>query len=302
MRQIYKNKITWVDITSPTADDLDYLKKTFQLHPIVLKELEELTQRNQTTITEDFLFLITHFPNWNSVTQTTTPWELDVLISPKIIITVNYDDTYEGRIELTEKIYQKDFEKEYLVDTTKLFYFIFEHYLNFANRQISHIQTKINNIENDIFNNNNQTVIPSLSYAKRDILNFRRIIRYLKSDLESLIRKSDLILTTSARIYFEDLLADTLRIENMIDTFKDTLESLENTNNSLINTKINILTKIYTILSFITWPTLLIISSYQMNTQYLPFTGYRFDYFVVLLISFIPSILIYWYLKKKHLI
>lgn len=302
MRQIFKSKITWIDINSPTSDDIEYLKNTFHFHPVLLKELEGLSQRNQTAIFNDFLFLITHFPNWNPQEQTSVPWELDVLISDKTIITVSYDDTYEARIELFEKVYQNDFEKEYLTDTSKLFYFIFDHYLNFANRQISHIQFKIDDIENKIFNNHNQEVIPLLSYTKRDVLNFRRIIRYLKADLDSLIRKCPLVLKSEAKIYFEDLLADTLRIENLIDTFKDTLDSLENTNNSLIDTKINTLTRIYTILSFATWPTLLVISSYQMNTSYLPFIGYKFDYFIVLGIAFLPSLIIFWYLKKKHFI
>ncbi|MGB9763163.1 MAG: magnesium transporter CorA family protein [Minisyncoccia bacterium] len=302
MRQIFKNKITWIDINSPTSDDLEYLKKIFHFHPILLKELSGLSQRNQVAIFDNFLFLVTHFPNWNPEKQTTSPWELDVLISKETIITVSYDDTYDARIEFLEQIYQNEFEKEYLVDTTKLFFFIFNHYLTFANRQITHIQSKIDTIEKYIFDNHNEEVIPLLNHTKRDVLNFRSIIRYLKYDLDSLIRKCNLVLNINSKIYFEDLLANTLRIENLIDTFKDTLDSLENTNNSLIDIKINSLSKIYTILSFITWPTLLIISSYQMNTHYMPFIGYKFDYFIILTIAFIPSIIIYWYLKKKHLI
>ena len=98
------------------------------------------------------------------------------------------------------------------------------------------------------------------------------------------------------------MIGDSLRVENIIENFKDTLESLENTNNSLMEHKINVLTKIYTVISFVTWPTLLVISMYQMNTRYLPFIGYRFDFFIVLAIAFTPSVLIYQYLKRKHLL
>jgi len=71
---------------------------------------------------------------------------------------------------------------------------------------------------------------------------------------------------------------------------------------ALIDNKINSLTRIYTILSFITWPTLLIISWYQTNVKYLPFIGIPFDAYIVVLIAFIPSILIYIYLKRKKLL
>jgi len=302
MRQIYKGKITWVDIISPDPEDIEYLQKNYRFHPLILKELETLSQRNKAEVYENYLFLVTHFPNWDSRKQTSLPWELDIIISSKVLVTVSYGEASETHLELTEKIYQKDFEKEYLTDTVKLLHFIFEHHLDFAARQLVHIQEKINLIEEQIFQHKQQEVIPALSFVKRDILNFRRIFRYLKEDLASLNRRGPRLFGETSKIYFDDMIGDSLRVENIIENFKDTLESLENTNNSLMEHKINVLTKIYTVISFVTWPTLLVISMYQMNTRYLPFIGYRFDFFIVLAIAFTPSVLIYQYLKRKHLL
>lgn len=302
MHQIYKGKITWVDITSPTKEDIEYLQKNYRFHPLILKELETLTQRNKAEVYENYLFLVTHFPNWDSKKQTSLPWELDIIISPKVLVTVSYSEVCETHLELIERIYQKNFEKEYLTDTVKLLHFIFEHYLDFATRQLVHIQEKINFIEEQIFQHKQQEVIPVLSFVKRDILNFRRIFRYLKEDLASLNRRGPRLFGENSKIYFDDMVGDSLRVENVIENFKDTLESLENTNNSLIEHKINILTKIYTIISFVTLPTILVISLYQTNTHFLPFVGSHYDTLVVLLIALIPSSLVYLYLKKKKLL
>ncbi|MGC8651066.1 MAG: CorA family divalent cation transporter [Minisyncoccia bacterium] len=302
MRQIYKGKITWVDITAPDEEDIKYLQKNYHFHPLILKELETLSQRNKAEIYDNYLFLVTHFPNWDSQKQISLPWEVDLIIAQKYLITVSYDDSSEAHLELKEKIYQKDFEHEYLSDTVKLLYFIFEHYLEFADRQITHIQTKINNIEEQIFQHKQEEVIPQLSFVKRDILNFRRIFNYLKEDLNSLNRKGKLLLGDDYKIYFDDLVGDSLKLDNVIDNFKDTLEALENTNNSFIEHKINILTRIYTIISFMTLPTILVISLYQTNTHYLPFVGSRYDTLIVLLIALTPSFLVYLYLRKKKLL
>jgi len=302
MRQIYKGKITWVDITSPTHEDIEYLQKNYHFHPLILKELETLTQRNKAETYENYLFLVTHFPNWDSSKQTCQPWELDIIISPKLLVTVSYGESSEVHLELKERVYQKDFEKEYLNDSFKLLHFIIEYYLDFAMREIIHIQDKINAIEDQIFQHQQEKVIPMLSFVKRDILNFRRIFQYLKEDLASLARRGPRLFGENSRIYFEDMIGDSLRIENVIDNFKDTLEALENTNNSMIEHKINILTRIYTIISFVTLPTILVISLYQTNTHYLPFLGSHYDTLIVLLIAFIPSFLVYLYLRMKKLL
>ena len=115
----------------------------------------------------------------------------------------------------------------------------------------------------------------------------------------SLSRQGPRIFGESKRIYFDDLVGDSTKVENLIDSFKDNIESLENTNNSLIEHKINLLTRVYTILSLITWPALLVVSAYQMNTRYLPFVGTPYDFWFILFIAFIPSMLIFSYLKKR---
>ena len=302
MRQVFKGKISWVDIASPNQEDIDYLRKKHNLHPLILEELKSSSQRDKAEVYDSYIFLVTHFPCWNDIEQKSYPWELDIIIMNKSLITVCYETNVEMREELMEKVYSKDFESLYLGDSIKLLYFILEFFFDYAMRQITHIQTKITDIEQNIFQGKSEQIIPSISMVKRDILNFQRTFRYLKETLNSLSRQGCRVFGEKKRIYFDDLVGDSIKVENLITSFKDIIESLENTNNSLVEHKINILTKIYTILSLITWPTLLIVSAYQMNTRYLPFVGSRYDFWVIVFIAFIPSALIFFYLRKRKLL
>lgn len=300
MRQIFKGKITWVDITCPVQEDIDYLRKNYNFHPLILEELKKSSQRDKAETYDSYIFLVTHFPCWDAIEKKSYPWELDIIIAKDHLITVCYETSTEMREEFMEKVYTKDFEILYLVDTVKLLYFIVAYFLDFAIRQIYHIQKKINDVEKDIFQGKAEDAIPNISFIKRDILNFQRTFRYLKEILCSLSRQGPRIFGENKRIYFDELVGDSAKVENLISSFKDNIESLENTNNSLMEHKINLLTRIYTIISLITWPTLLVVSVYQMNTRYLPFVGVPYDFWIILLIAFIPSILIFSYLKKKR--
>jgi len=299
MRQIFKGKITWIDITCPTNEDIEYLRKNYRFHPLILEELKMPSQRNKTEIHDGYIFLVSHFPCWNEIEKKSYPWELDIILDKNTLITICYEKSTVMREEFMEKVYTKDFESSYLNDTIKLLYFITEYFLDFAIRQIYHIQEKINNVEKEIFQGKAENAIPSISFIKRDVLNFQRIFRYLKETLCSLSRQGPRIFGESKRIYFDDLIGDSTKVENLINSFKDNIESLENTNNSLMEHKTNLLTRIYTILSLVTWPALLVTSIYQMNTSYLPFIGSHYDFWLILSIAFIPSILIFSYLKKR---
>lgn len=302
MKQVYRGKILWIDINNPTKEDIDYLAKNYKFHPLILKELSTPTQRDKAEIYDNYIYMVTHFPYWDPVKQTSSPWELDVVITKESLITVSYGPIIDAHQELLERIYQKDFEDIYLKDISKLFYFLITHYLNFAMRQIVHIQEKMDKIEEEIFKGNHQQVIPLISYVKRDILNFRRTFKYLKEDISSMTRRGPMLLGEGSRIYFEDLMGEALRVDNIIEGLKDNIESLENTNNSYIEYKINILTKIFTVVSFVGWPALIIISSFQMNAQYLPLVGTPYDFFIILGIAALPAIILYLILKYKKMI
>lgn len=302
MRQIFKGKITWVDVVCPTPEDVEYLRKNYRFHPVILEEIKSPSHRNKTETYDGYIFLVTHFPCWNDWEKKSSPWELDIILNKNTLITISYEKTTAMRDELMEKVYTKDFEKTYLNDTIKLLYFVTEYFLDFATRQIYHIQKKIDEVEKEIFQGKSEPVIPKISFIKRDILNFQRIFRHLKENLHSLSRQGPRLFGENKRIYFDDLAGDSAKVENLIDSFRDNIESLENTNNSLIEHKINLLTRIYTILSLVTWPALLITSIYQMNTSYLPLIGGRYDFWLILLVGFAPSLLIFLYLKRKKLL
>ncbi len=299
MRQIFKGKITWIDISSPTEEDINYLRKNYHFHPIICKELEGPSLRSRAESYNDYLFIIIHFPSWNPQKRVSSPWELDIILCKDVLVTVYYEQKSQMHQELLEKIYNSGFEKKYLNNTVELFHFIIEDFINFSLREIVHIQKKVDEVENIIFSGKYEKAISQISYIKRDILNFRRISRYLKENLDSLSRRGPLLFGEKSKVYFNDLAGDMLKVDNLIENFKDTIESLENTNNSFINHRINSLTRVYTILSFITWPSLLIISMYQMNFPNMPLTSLHNGFWLILFLSFIPSIFIYLYLKHK---
>ncbi len=114
MKQVYKGKILWIDINTPTKEDIDYLTKNFKFHPLILKELTSPTQRNRAEIYDDYMYIVTHFPSWDPVKQTSSPWELDIIITKYSLITVSYGSVIDAHQELLEQVYQKDFETVYL--------------------------------------------------------------------------------------------------------------------------------------------------------------------------------------------
>jgi magnesium transporter len=258
---------------------------------------------------KDFFYAILYFPIWHEETKTSKPVELDIIVFKNYIITIKYCDSLTPLNEFIEtcEICNKEEREKIIGETTyETLYHIVQTLLEFSRRQLKHIEEKILTVEEDIFamnsSKNNQKLIYSTLTIKRDLLGFRRIFLTLQNSLIGIDYKGEKFWGDNAKPYLLDLINDSNKVWNHIEHHYDLLQSLEDTLYTLINNNINALTKIYTIISFIAWPTLLIISWYQTNTTSLPFVGRAFDSYIVFSIALIPSVIIYLYLKRNKLI
>jgi len=302
MNTITENNLTWVDIEKPTQKDIEWLRVNFNFHPITLSELIPSSQREKVEHFNDYLFLVTYVPIFNDKKHTTTPIEVDFLITRDHLITV-HNEPLEPVKNFAEKCENKpELKNKYFGPTTgHLFYWINEEFLNFAERQLVHIGKNIQHIEDGIFKNLERDMIREISMIKRDILDFRIAIRPLRRIFESLNNKAIKFFKdeTDLAIYLSDLLGDYEKVWNEIDNYTDTINALENTNANLLNDKTNAIVKVFTILSFITFPAMLIATILQIDTKTNPIRDMPYDFWIIFGLVALTVLVMWLYFKTR---
>ena len=120
--------------------------------------------------------------------------------------------------------------------------------------KVDHVIKNLDRIEEEIFKGNETGMVKELSIVKRDILNFRRALKPQRSILESIIQKDHALISTEIKPYFQDLIGTNVRLWNILENAKEIIESLEETNNSLLSNKLDTTMKVLTIFSAIMLP------------------------------------------------
>ena len=294
MKIITENGLTWADIEKPSSKDLDWLKSNFNIHTIVLDELIPVSQREKVEYFDNYMFLAMHVPVFHQVKKTTKPIELDILIAENHLITI-HNEPIEPLKDLIKKCENKSDLKSKCFGSTSghLFYWLSEELLNFAERQLVHIGEKIGKVEDRMFNGKERELIRELLVIKRDILDFRIAIRPLNRIFNSLINRGiDFWPEKSAdlKVYFNDLISDYERVWNEIDNYTGTINALEDTHANLLSNKTNTIIRTFTILSFITFPAMLVAAITEMNPT---------DLWLVVITVFFTSMFMWVYFKTK---
>jgi len=299
---ITKNKnISWIDIKNPSKKDLVYLKKNFHFHPVTLGELLLPTLRPKVENYDDYLYMVLHFPIYDPEKRTAESVEIDFLIKKDTLITVRYEkllplEKFWFECQTNKIVRERDLSQT----TAFLLYAILECLYEFSLRQIDHITKKINQIEEEMFKNKgSEKMVGAISLVQRDILDFQKAIRPQKDILNSLEARGVNYFGEKMRPYFTDIIGDYMQVWVLSESHKETVQSLKETNASLVANRTSQIIRILTIFSVVIFPLTLLSSVFGMNTTYLPFVGYKYDFWIIFGIMLLATLGMLAIFKKK---
>lgn len=288
-------EITWIDLVRPSQKNLDDLRRKFKLHEVIVKELEQPSARSKVEVYGNYLYLIYYFPIFDPKEQTSVRSEIDFIITKDAVVTVHYEDI-EPLMAVKENfpVFESSFE---------LTYRILSSLLNYQDRQLRHIREKVESVGNMLFKNKERDVLKTISRLKRDISEYRIISRHQGPLLDSLKSNSKFFGNEETnRPYMDALLGDHTKILNLIEDYRGAVVDYEDTNNQLLNLRINDAMKTFTILSFLTFPFVLFVALVDMNVIDNPFREMHGAFWMVLGLVVVGMIVLYNYFKNRRLL
>ncbi|MBP7060795.1 MAG: magnesium transporter CorA family protein [Candidatus Moranbacteria bacterium] len=280
MKSIEHKHLTWIDFEDPKADDITYLQENFNIHPLAIEELITPTYQPKVVQYDGCLFFSIHIPLFDTKLRTTYPGELDIIMTNHHLITSHKQSIYQltSFFDTLEKSEGK--RRLYLESSpAKLLHHVLEILLNSCFPKLDHISERLDFIEMQVFSGKEKEMVLEISVLKRDVLNFRRTLKPQRAIIESLIQKEHPHIPDDLKVYFQDLIGTNIRLWNLLESQKETIEALEDTNNSLLSNKLDQTMKVLTIFSAILLPLTAYSNVMSMNAH-LPFENSPYNFVI----------------------
>ncbi len=163
-----------------------------------------------------------------------------------------------------------------------LLYTIVDKLVDYCFPILNKIDQNIEQIEDEIFEEKVRSTVQEISVVRRDVISFRRIIKPLMPVIGSLERKNRQFLHEDMDEYFGDIADHLSKIWDTLEDYKEVIEGLSDTINSLTNNRTNEIIKVLTIISVILLPLTLITGIYGMNVD-LPVQAHPLAFWFVIL-------------------
>ncbi|MCW9054778.1 MAG: magnesium transporter CorA family protein [Candidatus Pacebacteria bacterium] len=302
MISVYKHKhLTWVDVESPTSDEVRELMETYKVDPLIAEELLLPTLKPRVEVYPNFIYLILHFPAFRHTHTGDPNQEVDFIIGKDFIITTRYDS-----IDPLHK-FSKVFEVNSVLDRSDigehagyLFFYMLRKLYKSIEHELEYITDSLEIIEEDIFEGKEKEMVVALSNVSRDLLNLKQALNPHHEVLSSFSDAGKVFFGESFGKHINSIMGEYYRIKNQVSVNLDTLHELRETNNSLLSTKQNEVMKVLTIMAFVTFPLSLIASIFGMNTAYIPIVGGPHDFWIVLSIMGVATFFMFVFFKRNR--
>lgn len=291
-------KIKWIDLLKPAGEDLEWLQKSFGLHPIVMDELKNYSIHGRVESSDGYLYLIYHFPIYDAVEKVSRRAEIDFIITKKDVITVRYDDA--DVFEDFRKKFGSKPGKEFPSTTLELSSNLISHLINFNQRQLNHIQEKTESVGAELFKGNEVELLRRISYIKRDLSEYQLIAKPQQHLFSSLVERGQNFWGQQSKIYLEELFGKYMKLLARLEYHREAILDFEATNNQLLNVRNNEVMKMFTILAFSTFPLMLIATLFAMRTGGIPLTDNPAGFWMVSGGMAVAIIVMLAFFKKKH--
>ena len=294
--------LTWVNIDGPTEKETEYLAQNYKFHPLDLDDCLSRIQRPKMDEYKDYLFLVFHFPIFNKEARVTTPSQLSVFISENYLITL-----HRGELKPLVKLFREcqideESQQEYFSQGPGyLLYRIVDRLVDYCLPILNKIGDSIEDVEDSIFSDRMRGTIKEISVLRRDIISFRRIIWPMRAVIGSLEPKIRRFTKMDMAAYFGDMIDHVDKIWDALDEYKEVIEGLKDTHDSLATNRTNEVMRILTVIATILLPITVVASIYGMNIP-LPFqhSSYSLLYVFLIMIAIVGAML--YFFHRKHLI
>jgi len=288
-------KITWVDVESPTMDELRELLNRYDLDPGMTKDMALTTFKERVLCKDGKIYAVFHFPALRHSHRDSIKQEIDFIISKDFIITNRYEQI--DAIDSFAKFFEVNatLQREIMEDHGGfVMYYILKELYRSVSNELDSINDELAFVEKEIFRGKEKEMVSKISKISRDLLNIQHTIIGHSDIIEKIISMCAQLMEDESFVYdIRKIRNECDRVNRYLTDSMDFLSELRETNNSLLSTKQNEIMKTLTIIAFLVLPFSVITGFFQMNMSNIPIVGRANDWYLVITSEIIVVLILF---------
>jgi magnesium transporter len=289
--------IVWVDMCSPSKDDLHVLAEELGLHELAVEDALSPHQRPKLDHYETHLFLSVHAVRVDDAGELHKT-EIDAFINERWIITVRKNDDYSMDPVLRRWDRSGDLAK---YGVSFLLYGLLDVIVDGYFVTVQAFDDFYDEVSEGIFSERPLDPAKQRHWfeMRRALVHFHRLVVPMREAVSSLMRREHSAVDEGLYPYFQDVYDHILRVSESTDALRDLVSTIVETNLSLRDYRQNqVMKKVTSWAAIVAVPTL-VTGYYGMNVPF-PGSGHTWGWLTAVALCVACSLTLYTVFRKHE--
>lgn len=290
--------ITWINVEG--LHDISVIEKLgdiFELHPLVLEDIVNTTQRAKRMDYEDYIFVCMRMLNHVDDQGHVDIEQLSLILGDRYVLTFQERpgdclNPLRARIRHGKGRIRK-------LGPDYLFYAIMDSIVDNYFSVLEDLGERIEAIEQNLLDLSSTDSLQGIHHFRREMLFVRRAVWPLREVVSSLAREELPLICDSTRLFIRDVYDHTIEVIDIVETTRDIIAGLADLYMSNVSNRVNEVMKTLTVLSTIFMPLTFIVGVYGMNFESMPELHWTYGYQTVMGVMGLMAAGMLWFFRRK---
>ena len=298
-----RDAFVWIGLHEPDDHQMQAVADVFGLHELAVEDAVHAHQRPKLERYGNTLFLVlktvkyVEHESMANAREIVETGEIMIFVGPDFVVTVRHGE-HGGLAGVRKRL--EESPTHLRLGPYSVMHAIADGIVDSYLDVTELIETDIDSMEEDIFSPLNQTNIESIYLLKREVVELRRAVSPLATDLQRIGTDHADIVNVEIRQYMGDVLDHTIKVADRIASYDDMLTSLVQAALGKVAMQQNVdMRKISAWVAIAAVPTA-IAGIYGMNFEHMPELHATWGYPLVLLVMLTVCTLLYRTFRRNH--
>jgi len=291
--------VTWINVSGiHDAALLDEIGRAFDLHPLVMEDIMNTTQRPKMEAYDRYLYIVMKMVYEDERRKEIIEEQLSIVLGDTYVISFQENgkdvfDQIRQRIKKAGGLIRKsgpDFLAYALIDAVVDGYF----------DVIERFEEMIEFLEDKVVADPSPENLSVIHDTKMETIMLRKSISPLREMIAFLERGESPLIRRETVVYLRDVYDHTVRLIETVETIRDMLSGMLDIYLTNVSNRMNEVMKVLTIITTIFIPLSFITGVYGMNFTHIPGLGNPVGFWVTVGLMVVIVLLMLLFFRRKH--
>jgi magnesium transporter len=292
--------LVWIDVESPSEDDITFLKGALDIHHITAEDLLKAGQRTKLDRVGHHFHVAAHdcaLRDDDLVSR-----EVDIVFSEGWLLSVRHGDDDGGAampIDDAVRRFERSRVEHGSNDEGFLLWALLDVVVDRWFTVTDAVDDRLEELEELVFDDDKQGIPRELFDLRRALVAFRRLASPLREVVGALLRREAECIGEQAIVHLQDVYDHVLRVLDLLESQREVLNGLFEGRLAVMSNKMNQVMKATS-----SWGAILIVATliagiYGMNFRHMPELGWGLGYPFALGSMLVVTLVLYLVFKRR---